>query len=97
MQTDTFFSNLKKEITQNMWFTVERKEKKRKENKRYWYNKYSQVLLCILLERRRKTKASVKFICIVDKIKNKYKIVKLKEKLSVLNSEKKKSIENICV
>jgi len=30
MQTDTFFSNLKKEITQNMWFTVERKEKKRK-------------------------------------------------------------------
>lgn len=44
MQTDTFFSNLKKEITQNMWFTVERKE-----NKRYLYNKYSQVLLCILL------------------------------------------------
>lgn len=30
MQTDTFFSYLKKEITQNMWFTV-----KRKENKRY--------------------------------------------------------------
>ena len=86
MQTDTFFSNLKKEIAQNMWFTVERKE-----NKRYWYNKYSQVLLCILLERRRKTKASVKFICIVDKIKNKYKIVKLKEKLSVLNSKKKKA------
>jgi len=27
----------------------------------------------------------------VDKIKNKYKIVKLKEKLSVLNSEKKKA------
>ena len=40
---------------------------------------------------RRKTKASVKFICIVDKKKNKYKIVKPKEKLSVLNSEKKKA------
>jgi hypothetical protein len=29
MQTDTFFSYLKKEMTQNMWFTVERKENKR--------------------------------------------------------------------
>lgn len=29
MQIDTFFSYLKKEITQNMWFTVERKENKR--------------------------------------------------------------------